>query len=1064
MPFVHLHVHSEHSLLRGLPTISDLVQQAKNFGYTALALTDTDSMAGLILFYEACLAAGIKPILGATLTDPRHAEETLILLARNDTGYGDLCQILTWRHLNADFSIRSIFKIKWPHLNLICSHLGLLKVLAHGPNRERLHGELLRGDADQRLHSRTVANWCDAESLPVVATGGVHFLRPQDHELHCIVRAIALNSTLSRLRPAETAPAEAWFMPEAKIRDRFDDRPQAVAAANQLAEDCLAKPPVGQWIMPRIEVAEGHTPDTLLAEVAYQGLQQRYGNHPRQKEAQDLQAMELSVIAKLGFASYFLMVREMRQAAGGLFTPGYRRPSECTLLRGSAANSITFYNLGASDLDPLQHGLYFQRFLNEDRASPPDADLDFGWDEREHILDWMVMRFGRDRVAITGTTNRFQYRSAFREVAKVMGYSEAQVTEVLDPREGVRQRPDDATLRSITAIAARLQGKPHFLGQHPGGVLVTNEPIARHVACQKSGGQKDRIITQVDMHNGIDALGLIKFDLLGNGSLSVFRDALEQLRLQGLPDPPEAHDVEACCRDPQVLAMMNQGRTRGIFYIESPAQIRLNQKCHAESFEEITITSSLVRPAGTAYTHTYVERHRKYKAGIVDWEFLHPSLAPILGASHDVCAFQEDVTRICHEVAGLTFKQADQVRKMMNSQHEGAPATEAMLALEKAFKDGCYTSRGDGHAPLTPVQAHTLWTRVASFTGFSFCKSHSASYAQLSFRCAWLKAHYPAAFLASVISNNHGFYRREVYIDEARRWGLRLLPIDINASQWKYHGEGQNLRPGFLHLQRFTERSWVTIEAERQRNGLFRSFDDFLRRVAMSRKEIENLILVGAFDSFGISQPELLYHLYGMPSHRDQDPAFAPDLWGGEYTLTHASPRKSGGMTQYNLLSRCLQEESLLGYMLSADPVDVLALHPLARGAVPAHDLPQHVGKRIRIVGRRVTDRNHEVAKSGRLMHFLTLADRTGMVDVLFWPNVFERCRDVLAQSAAFEIWGKVSEDWGTFSLEAERLKPVAFLPNLVDFEKASQRLNATPPSCQPYVELRLNHGNAQAA
>ncbi len=1062
--FVHLHVHSEFSFLQGLPSIPELVGRAKDLGFTALALTDTDRMSGLILFHQACTQAGLRPILGATLTDPGSsgdAGETLTVLARNDTGYGDLCEIITERHLNPDFRLRKSFSRVQPNVNLLCCHPALLRHLAQGPNRDRLHGELLRGDSVERARSREVAAFCDAEALPAVASGGVHFLQPGDHELHRIVRAIALKSTLSRLRPGETACADAWLMSEAQIRDSFDDRPEAVAAAAKLAEDCRCQPPLGQWIMPVIEAPSPFTPDTYLAKLADEGLQQRYGGGPQEAEARELQAMELAVIAKLGYASYFLMVREVHQAAGRLFASAYRRPEECTLLRGSAANSITLYNLGASTLDPLKHRLYFQRFLNEDRAHPPDADLDFGWDEREHILKWMESRFGADRVAITCTTHRFRGLSAFREIAKVMGYSESQVTEVMKETQK-RGFVFDVKLRQITAFAGRLHGKPHFLGQHPGGVLVTNQPMTRHVACERSGGPKDRLITQIDMHGGIDDLGLIKFDLLGNGSLSVYRDTLEQLHARGLPDPP-VHDLEHCFQDPQVSTMMRSGRTRGIFYIESPAQIHLNQKCRAESFEEITVTSSLVRPAGTAYARTYVERHRQDKTGPRHWEFLHPSLIPILGETHDVCAFQEDVTRICHDVAGLSFKQADLVRKMMNSQHDGMPPSDAMRELEAAFKRGCRSPRQDGLIPLTASESDELWKRVASFTGFSFCKSHSASYAQLSFRCAWLKAHYPAAFLSSVISNNHGFYRREVYLDEARRWGLKILPLDINASGWKYRDENGDIRPGFLHLHHFSRDAFQRIAGERERLGPFHGLDDFLRRVPAGRQESENLILVGAFDRFGLSQPELMYQLYGMSRHRGNDGFLAPDLLQGLAMPTEAA----GRLGRVNLLERCLREEDLLGYMLSADPVAVLAQHPMAHGAVMAADLHRHRGRRVRVVGRHVTERTHWIQKNNGVMFFLTLADTSGMIDAVFWPDAYERWREVLAQGPSFEIYGKVSEDWGAFSLEVERLRPVPFTPNLIDFDQASRRLQQGGVFSKAYADILPNpirHVAAQAA
>jgi error-prone DNA polymerase len=1055
--FVHLHVHSEYSLLSGLADVESLVAAAKAQGYTALALTDTDRMSGLILFHRACLNAGMRPILGVRLTDPHEAGEAVLILARDAEGYGDLCELITQRHLDAGFSLRRALMHPRPHVHVVCGHGELLRALASGPNRPRLHGELLRRTPEEKLRSAAVAAFCDAECLPSVASGGVYFLRHEDHELHRLARAIAKNDTLARLPPEAHEPSTAYLMPPAAMRKLFADRPQALAAAATLADDCRSEPPIGKWIMPRLTLPDGVAPEDRLRDLAMQGLQQRYGGGPDFEAAHKLQAMELEVITKLGYASYFLMVREVCDAAGRLFATGYRRADECTLLRGSAANSITFYNLGASQLDPIAHDLYFQRFLNEDRASPPDADLDFGWDERDAILNWVRERFGDDRVAVTCTMNRFHFQSAFREAAKALGHSEAQITALLDPLAGQAPGISRTEWNRITALARRLERKPHFLGQHPGGLLITNEPIFRHVACERSGGEKNRIITQIDMHSGIDDLGLIKFDLLGNGSLSVYRDALEQLRRRGIPDPP-VHDLATCFSDARVLRMMQRGRTRGIFYIESPAQIRLNQKCRAETFEEITITSSLVRPAGTAYAKTFVERHRQAKAmpGRRDWHFLHPSLEHLLHATHDVCAFQEDVTKICHQVAGLSFKEADQVRKMMNSHHDGEPEPAIWRALEGKFKAGCQKPRPDGMPGLTPSAAAELWQRVSSFKGFSFCKSHSASYAQLSFRCAYLKAYYPAAFMAAVISNNHGFYRREVYLDEARRFGVRVLPLDINASQWKFSDEGGHLRPGFLHLHGLGQSTYAAIEAEREAHGPFRDFDDFLRRIPARRQEIENLVMVGAFDSFRASQPELLFHLYGRPRQRALGDAGResrpPTLF--DAADAHLEGRESNArFAPYNLLERCMHERSLLGYMLSADPVEVLAQHPRARHAVAAMDLPKHKGRKVTVLGSFVTERFHPVMKSGRPMYFLTLADVSGMIDVIFWPDQLERFGATLSLKFAFEVRGKVTEDFETFSLEAEWVRPVAFAPNAIDYAAASQHLKASA-TFQVYTDL----------
>ncbi|MDQ3000223.1 MAG: PHP domain-containing protein [Fibrobacterota bacterium] len=1085
--FVHLHAHSEYTLLSGVPRIKDMVAKAKALGMGSLALTDSNRMSGLILFHNECKAQGLRPILGVELSEASRPGETVVLLARNAEGYGDICELTTRRQKDpSTFTFAKAFGKEWPNLIVLTAFPRHLKTLAEGPNRPHLFGELLRHSAEARERAKGVEALCEAWNLPVAAAGDFRFLEPADFELHRILRAIDLNSTLSRLKAGETAPEGAWLRSGAQMAELFHDRPDALENTARIAAACQADLKLGTWIMPEIDVPKGYSPDTWLAKLALKGLHRKYGNTPQFDQARKIQEMELQTIRKLGYSSYFLMVKEVRDWAGRALHGKYRRSRDCTILRGSGANSITFYNLNVCNLDPIALNLYFQRFLNEDRAAPPDADLDFGWDERDRALKWMVDRFGRDNVAITCTTNCFRSRAAFRETAKVFGYSDEQVTTVLDSFDTKARRLDDDQIRGILAWAQRLQGKPRFLGQHPGGLLITNKPIWRHVACEwsraASGGSLGvgkadstdngaRLITQVDMHNGIDDLGLIKFDLLGNGSISVLRDTLFQVEEQNLPDP-EVWDIQKCFRDPNVRAMMADSRTRGVFYIESPAQMRLNQRAKAETFPEIVITSSLIRPAGTAYCKTFVERHRKMKDNVKDWEFLHPSLEPILGETHDVCAFQEDVIRICHEVAGLSYKLADRIRKMMNSQHEGAPDEEAWGKMRREFIEGCTTGRKkEGKDPFTRAQAEKLWERIASFTGFSFCKSHSASYAELSFQCAHLKSRYPAQFLSAVISNRHGFYNRDVYLDEARRWGLRVLPLDVNQSRLQYKGAGDAIRPGLLPVRDCREAALKVLVQEREENGPYADLIDLLRRVPLHKREAENLILAGGMGCFGMTQPELLYLL---------DAAYAKirptqgDLFGDfavPGSMSDAGRRLAGmpsgftrtGLRDYSLMQKCMNELRMLGYVLSANLLDVVENHVLARNAVRARDLRHHVGRRVKVLGIPVTDRLHPVAHAGagprsegaprgeggsshRYMKFLTMGDGTGHLDVIFWPDALEKWGDTLTGQVPFsgnllEIWGKVSEEWGTFSVEADAVRVAEWLPNQVDFEIASRRL-----------------------
>jgi len=1060
---IPLHCHSTFSFHAGICTPQEIVAQAKTYGLRSVALTDTDRVSGLILFYQACLDHGIAPILGVELTDPSNTsplqggeEEEgrhLVLLAKNATGYGDLCEITTRRHIDPSFSFADVFAKPWPNLFILTAFPDLLEMLARTPNRANLYGELVNNSAITRRRSRRLAEKADKLGIPLAATNNSYFLHPDDWDTHKTLTAIGLVSTMSRLKPHEYASRNAYFRPPDQIESLFPNHPEAIRNTERIADHCRIDLDLGKWILPKIDIPGGLSPDAYLEKVAYEGLTDHYFGLPEYDRAKEIQDTELAVIRKLGYASYFLIVMQVRDWANNRLKQAYRRPKDCTILRGSAANSITFYNIGASDLDPIQYDLYFQRFLNEDRASPPDADLDFGWDERDEILQHVVDRWGRDRVALTCTTNHFRGRAAFRETAKVIGYTEEEISEIQKNLKTKTRRVHDDELERIMTIAAKIKGKPRFLGQHPGGLLITNDPICRHVACEYSGGEKNRLITQIDMHNGIDDLGLIKFDLLGNGSLSVLRDTLAQVEEQNYPDP-EVWDLEKCYEDEHVLDIVRKGRTKGIFYIESPAQTRLNKKSQVESFEELTITSSLVRPAGASYTATFIERHRKMKAGVVDWDFLHPSLEPILNESHDVCAFQEDVTKICHQVAGLSFKKADKIRKMMNSMHEGEQADEVIRRTAEEFMQGCMD-----HSGLTREQAVELWSRVGSFTGFSFCKSHSASYAQLSFQCTYLKAYYPAQFIASVISNEHGFYTKEVYLNEARRWGISILPMDINASRDKYWGKHDWIRPGLMHVRNLTQKSLTNLLHQRRTNGDFVNLIDFIERVDIGRKEIEKLILVGAFDGCGLTQPEMLYQLDGVYGRlRPSEPTLfqtkAADLSGS--TPANASlMNEHPGLDDYTLAERCLNELYLLGFMLSGNILEILDMHPAAKNTVPANRMPEHKDQRIKVFGWPVTRRVHHVEHSGQPMLFITIEDKTEVIDVILWPDVYDRFADVMAEPGPFEMWGVVSEEWGTYTVEADLIKAVSWSPNMVDLDLASKRLERSFEGFKKYADIK---------
>ncbi len=1056
MNFISLHNHSHFSLLQGIPSIPELVHHAASLGMKSLGLTDINSISGLILFIEECRAKNIKPVMGVELQNLEDHTESIVLLAKNRTGYEDLCE-LTTHHLkeeNRGKSLHYLFTREFPNVWIWTNVPEQFKQLLHSPVKDQLIGMLLAQSPETRLRSREIEAIAQSNSIPCMVSCNSYFLKPSDFELHRVMRAIALNTTTSRLNHTQHQPPHAWLKKPQILSSLFQRIPDALAMTNTLVNQVTDNLTQEKWILPKIDVPYGYTPESYLEELAFQGLDEQYPSEPERSRAIEIQTKELNTICSLGYASYFLMVNQIRDWANEQYEEFYRKAKECTIMRGSAANCMTFYNLGASDLDPIKYNLYFERFLNEDRGAPPDADLDFGWDERDKVLEYFTNTWGEDHVAMMCTTNHFRWNSAFREVAKVYGYSEDQVTEVMSnfslrhsqyfdsekptTRLAVHALDDitDPTLKKIITLAHKLVGKPHFLSQHCGGVIVTNKPIWRHVACQKSGGVKNRTIIQIDMHNGTDFLGLIKFDILGNGSLSVLRDTLRQLEDQGHPDP-EVWDVEKCYNDPEVQKMISSGNTRGIFYLESPAQSRLNIKSRAENFEEIGITSSLIRPAGTAYCEEFVKRHREHKAGEKTWDFLHPALENILGESHDVCVFQEDIIKICVEIAGMSFKDADYVRKTMNSNHEGKVKNYHLVG--QRFMQGCIQL----HA-FNPTQAETLWKRINSFTGFSFCKSHSLSYAQLSFRCSFLKAYYPAQFIASVISNQHGFYSYTAYLDEARRLGITILPVDINQSEYHYYGTNQTMRVGFMHLKDIRQESIHTIISERTVNGNYDSFSDFIsRNSSIGTIQVEALIMVGAFNTLERSQPECIAHLHQKGNAKAlQEDQLCLDIG----TTNEVS------LPPYTFSMKCLYELYFLGFMTSGNIHTMLQEHPASVGAVPANAFKNHIGKKIHCIGTPITRRSHRVEKSGELMMFLTLQDASGVIDVVVWPNKAKQYSDRLQISSPLRVDGIVQEDYGTYTLQLTHIALLDWHPAQINFYSNKSKRSATVENLSRFI------------
>jgi error-prone DNA polymerase len=706
-------------------------------------------------------------------------------------------------------------------LVILTSDLPLLRALSG--KVEHLYAELTPGPGVHELLKNA-----RAMGIPPVATNRVHFLAKEDYSLHCLLRAIDLNTTLSRLLESEVEPESAWLKTPKAMEEYFFFCPEAILNTQVIAEQCDWTPQF-PMVVPQFE---GMTPDQTcerLREEAYKGAAKRYGEiTPAVRERLEY---ELDMIRRMNFASIFLVVQDIVKQS----------PRTCG--RGSAAASIVSYCLEITHVEPLRHKLYFERFLNPGRKDPPDIDVDFAWDERDAVLDYVFRKYGNDHTAMISNHVTFQPRAAIHEVAKVYGLPETEITAVTKKMSGywddhvddvmknpsLRYHDFDPPWPEILQVAQRLHDIPRHLSVHCGGVIITPGPVWDHVPVQRAVKPVNIIHWEKDQ---AEDAGLVKIDLLGNRSLGVIRDALMMIEINGGPRIEFARwnpiDDEA------TQELIAKGDTMGVFYIESPATRLLEKKARVGDFEHAVLHSSIIRPAANPYIHLYLERLKGKP-----YEPLHPLLNDILGETYGIMIYQEDVSKVAMALAGFDSIEADELRKILSKKHK----QKRLMDLQRKFVQGAL----DRSVKQDAIRA--VWEMILSFAGYSFCKPHSASFALVSFKSAWLRAHYPAEFMAAVISNQGGFYSTFAYMSESRRMGLAILPPDINSSRVRWWGKDRAIRVGFMQIKGLTTKAMERVMAERNGGGPFATFDDFLRRAGLDPSDTKALIKAGAFDA-----------------------------------------------------------------------------------------------------------------------------------------------------------------------------------------------------------------------
>ena len=1024
--FVHLHVHSNYSQMAGVSSLEDLCAMAHTQGAESLALTDTNGLYGIVRFMEVAKRTGLKAIVGAELT---HQGHRATLLAKTMTGYTNLCRLLSARHCDADFEFIEAVSRHRHDLVVLSDDIPALTAWKKRklPN---LYVELTPGT----MMHQAVA-FSRRSGLPPVATNRVHFVRPEEFQFHRVLKAIDLKTTLSQLPSNACCAPHHWLAPDSVLEPQYPHIPHALHNTHRIAAQCHTEWNFKDTMTQAFHSLTNDQTFFTLQAKTYEGARQRYGNIS--DTVKHRINTELEAIQSKGFSMWFLIVQDIVQQA----------PRTCG--RGSAAASIVSYCLGITHVDPIRHNLFFERFLNAGRHDPPDIDIDFPWNERDRILDYIFAKYGTRRTAMVANHNTLGFRAAIREVAKVYGLSVTELnrnmprlvrqTEFHPPR--TRHMLDTwahevcHTLGllepwpEIIRIALRLEGCLQHLGMHCGGIIIAPDEIQRHVPVQVS--TKGVPIIQWEKDQAEDA-GLVKLDILGNRSLAVIQDTIDAIANQ------TGHRLNEVSWDPtldtQTQELVRQSDTIGCFYIESPATRLLlrklwtamvkNRRSELDIFEYLVMVSSLVRPAGNPYSRDFVLRaHGEIHQPV------HPLFEEVLVDTHGIMVYQEDVTRVAMAVAGFSVEDADQLRKILSKKHK----ERQLQDYKNQFYLGAAT-RGVSEQAIT-----TMWNMILSFVGYSFCKPHSASYAQVSFQSAYLRAHYPAEFMAAVVSNQGGFYSTFVYLSEARRMDLTILTPDINTSYWHYTGAKKTIRMGFMQIKGIKAEYIDHIVDERTKHGPFQSFQNFLIRTHGEKAQTCALVKAGCFDSIGgeVTRPGLLWRLHAQSSTQRLKQERMNQL--GMLPTLPIPP-------EYSFSQKIQHEIELFGFPLSKHPLELYSQAFQDLDYVPACDMHQHIRQTITMTGWMVTEKSVRT-KYCEPMEFVTFEDLTGLYEATFFPKTYRQFGHLLTNSGPYILEGVVEEEFQTYSLivKSVRTLTVTLPPHFPVFDQNHVRKGPSP-------------------
>ena len=1094
MSFVHLHVHTEFSLLDGACRIKELPKLARELGQNAVAITDHGVMYGVIDFYRACKAEGIKPIIGCEVyVAPRTRFDRdrnldgeayhLILLCENEEGYKNLSYMVSQAYLTGFYKRPRVDMdlLREHHEGLIClsaclagriaRHLGdgqYDKAKAHalemaelfGPDHYYLEIQDHHLEEDPvvlqglyRLHQET--------GLPLAATNDAHYLRKEDAEVQDTLMCIQMGKTVEDPDRMRFETEEFYIKSEAEMAELFPDHPEALENTQKIADRCQVEFEFGKYHLPEFKCPEGYTAEEYFRKLCVEGFARRYPDNPEgYREQLDY---EMDMIARMGFVEYFLIVADFIGFAKGRGIPV--GPG-----RGSAAGSMVSYCMDITDVDPKKYALYFERFLNPERVSMPDIDIDFCVRRREEVIDYVKEKYGDDHVAQIVTFGTLQAKNAIRDVGRALDfpYNEVDAIAKLVPNtlhitiqdslqlsKQLKEKYDqDERVRRLMDLAMKLEGMPRHASKHAAGVVITRRPVHEYVPLAKND---DSVVTQYIMTT-LEELGLLKMDFLGLRNLTVLDEAEKMIRLKN----PGFSVAEAPEDDENVFQMITAGRTSGVFQMESAGMTGVCVSMKPQSIEDLTAIIALYRPGPMESIPKFVAC--KHEPSLIS--YLHPSLEPILSVTYGCIVYQEQVIEIFRKLGGYSMGQADMVRRAISKKKQKEIIKERHTFVHGDPERGICGAIANG---IPENIAEAIYDQIYDFANYAFNKAHAVCYAIVAYRTAYLKYYYPgeymAALLTSVLESSD---KVAEYIAECRELGLKLLPPDINKSGAEFTVEEGNIRFGLVAVKGVGQGAIQGIVRERETGGEFRSFQEFCERAYdcdLNRRVVESLIRCGAFDSMGCKRSQLIrvYStiLDSIADSRKRNLEGQFDLFGGlgAQEDTGISQIPLPNIPEFTRQELMRMEKETTGLYLSGHPMD--EYRELARRANAVAIGPMMAdfnqdngptrfrdGQKVTLAGV-ITSAKTKTTKSNTLMAYVTLEDDTGDVELLVFSRTLGECGDLMKEGTPVFVDGRISaRDDKAPQIMCDKIR------SLTDSGPAASGAGSAPQSKKLYLKI----------